>query len=253
MMSKTDISKNDMSKSDEEKSNMSKKDKSKTVMSKSDMSKCDISNSDCSESHMSGSDISKNGNKPESKKTEFWSLWPKRTGQILSPKTRRSRKLFTKSVFISESDKVAVTVAQMSKSIDGSLGETSTPTTVPRIVITPATRDRSRSSPDTRDGSDNMDSAYPDTRDGPATRNRSSPDTRDRSYPNISHRSFQDTSERSSLDAEVGPEKTSPAEFLQCLAVPSSPSSDNVYTLASKGRKASPGQGVPKQAPVSDC
>ena len=87
-------------------------------------------------------DSDKTGNKQ--KGSDFWSLWPKRTGQMTSPKLKRSRKLFTKSVFISESDKVAVTVAQMSKSIDGSLNETTAPHDLPKIVVTPAKRDRSQ-------------------------------------------------------------------------------------------------------------
>ena len=80
---------------------------------------------------------------PKQKGSDFWSLWPKRTGQMTSPKLKRSRKLFTKSVFISDSDKVAVTVAQMSKSIDGRLNETTAPPDLPKIVVTPAKRDRS--------------------------------------------------------------------------------------------------------------
>ena len=127
-------------------------------------------------------DSDKTGNKQ--KGSDFWSLWPKRTGQMTSPKQKRSRKLFTKSVFISDSDKVGVTMAQMSKSIDGSLTETTAPHDLPKIVVTPAKRDRSRSSTG-------------------------------------SH-------ERSG--------KSTPVDLLQCLAVPSSPSSDNVYVLAGKGK-----------------
>ena len=85
--------------------------------------------------------------------SDFWSLWPKRTGQM-SPKMKRSRKLFSKSVFISDSDKVAVTVAQMSKSIDGSLNETTKPANLPKIVVTPANRDGSRSSTGSRETSE---------------------------------------------------------------------------------------------------
>ena len=131
--------------------------------------------------------------------SDFWLKWPK-PGKGSSPKMKRSRKLFTKSVFLSDSDKIAVTVDQMSKSIDGSLNDTLKPYNVPKIVITPATTDgKLRSSKCHKE-----------------------------EILKVSERKFNANSP-----------KSAPAKLLQCLSAPSSPSSDNIYMLADRKGKTS--------------
>ena len=130
--------------------------------------------------------------------SEFWLQWPK-PGEMSSPKKKRSRKLFTKSVFVSDSDKIAVTVAQMSKSIDGSLDETAKASNIPKIVITPATYGKKSTTCHNQSEKVNANN----------------------------------------LKINAGSAKSTPVELLQCLAAPSSPSSDNVYMLASKGKNTS--------------